>query len=491
MSINKNIYEKLIKCADQKGVYLVIRCQENKSRFLNCKNKKIDESSLVESKGTGIQAFQKTGHMGFSSVDTVSNEDRLFECLDQAISSSDVAKNNFEPVKEIFNLKPVQDKIVDKLEGNPFKVSQSKLQKDLFKIHNDFISKYPNESISNSVAFNDTNWRVFRSDKTDIRFELIYSFLNIYMHTGRDSEVNQIYENIHGKGYNLLHDEKKVRRLKRRIRFMYNLIKRYSKADRLKGGKYPLLIDSEIAGVFVHEAFGHTAESDNFYSDSPLLKNGQIDKGKKVANSYVNVFDYAGKEDFAYFPYSGYGVKRTKAEIVKNGKVYNLLSDVITAKKTSSDLTGASRMESYSDIPVPRMSSTQIELDNRHTIKLGFNHLITDIKMIQKVLRDKGIFKKYPEIIYLIGSRGGQVDQQKGNFQFGSIASVKLEEDKITYLKPLIFSGVTLEALRSAELAFGKKYTSIGVCGKSGQSVNVSKKAPLILLSPNKFITVS
>lgn len=89
-----------------------------------------------------------------------------------------------------------------------------------------------------------------------------------------------------------------------------------------------------------------------------------------------------------------------------------------------------------------------------------------------------------------MGSRGGQVDQQKGNFQFGSVVSFKLTKDSITLLKPVSFSGLTLKALSSVELAFGDAVTFPGVCGKWGQRVIMSAKAPMLLLSPNKHVTI-
>ncbi|HOC09358.1 MAG TPA: hypothetical protein PKN88_07525, partial [Bacillota bacterium] len=44
-----------------------------------------------------------------------------------------------------------------------------------------------------------------------------------------------------------------------------------------------------LAGVFIHEAFGHLSESDTLYRNEELKK--IMTKGKRVASPVLNVFD--------------------------------------------------------------------------------------------------------------------------------------------------------------------------------------------------------
>ena len=101
-------------------------------------------------------------------------------------------------------------------------------------------------------------------------------------------------------------------------------IKRQSKAERLKSGKYTVLLEGDIAGVFMHEAFGHTAESDHYYSNSPLLKNKKIKKGISIAPKYIDVIDFAKEGERGHTPFSDFGIKRKKVDIVKEGSRHKL-----------------------------------------------------------------------------------------------------------------------------------------------------------------------
>src|SRR5438876_11817702 len=38
-------------------------------------------------------------------------------------------------------------------------------------------------------------------------------------------------------------------------------------APRVRGGAYPVILDNELAGVFIHEAFGHLSEADFVYEN--------------------------------------------------------------------------------------------------------------------------------------------------------------------------------------------------------------------------------
>ena len=50
------------------------------------------------------------------------------------------------------------------------------------------------------------------------------------------------------------------------------------KAKSIEKGKYPVILDNRIAGVFAHEAFGHLSEADHLYENPDLLN--MMQKGK-------------------------------------------------------------------------------------------------------------------------------------------------------------------------------------------------------------------
>ncbi|MHA1251782.1 MAG: metallopeptidase TldD-related protein, partial [Candidatus Helarchaeota archaeon] len=58
------------------------------------------------------------------------------------------------------------------------------------------------------------------------------------------------------------------------------------KAKPAKGGTFTVLLDPKLAGVFIHESFGHAAEADAVIAGQSILEN-KI--GEKIATDLLNV----------------------------------------------------------------------------------------------------------------------------------------------------------------------------------------------------------
>jgi TldD protein len=76
--------------------------------------------------------------------------------------------------------------------------------------------------------------------------------------------------------------------------------------------------------------------------------------------------------------------------------------------------------------------------------------------------------------VYLMGSKGGEVDPAKGVFQFSAEEGFLIEKGKLTKpIKDVALSGEILTILREID-GVGRDFDShIGFCGKEGQSVPV------------------
>ena len=128
MKQTKEIAKELIERAKKKNIYLVIRFQTNKSRMLNVKNGKVDNSTLTKIQGVGIQAFTNEGYMGFSSVDTVIDRSRIIKCMNQSIKAAETAREEkFEQVNDIYKLKPTKGTEIQKIKYDPFNISTNEI----------------------------------------------------------------------------------------------------------------------------------------------------------------------------------------------------------------------------------------------------------------------------------------------------------------------------------------------------------------------------
>jgi len=225
-----------------------------------------------------------------------------------------------------------------------------------------------------------------------------------------------------------------------------------------KGGTYPVVLDQELAGVFVHEAVGHATEGDIILEGDSCLE-GKL--GEKIASTLVTVKDDPSLMLNGYYPFDDEGSLAQETVLVEKG----ILRSFLNSRETAARLGGVPRnaRSEGMDRPVVRMSNTYIANG--------------DWKL-EEILEELG------SGVYLAGSRGGQVSTGEGVFQFNAKSGYLVEDgEKTKLLRDVSLSGKILETLLHVK-AVGNdlKYNS-GRCGKSGQLVPVSDGSPHLLVA--------
>ncbi len=224
-----------------------------------------------------------------------------------------------------------------------------------------------------------------------------------------------------------------------------------------KAGEYPVILDQELAGVFIHEAVGHAVEADHVIEGNSILA-GKI--GERIAAPCVTVYDDPSLHEFGYYPFDDEGAESKRTTLIKDG----LLESFIHSRETAGKLGGSSRnarAQGYAR-PVIRMSNTFIAPDGTK-----FEEMLDELK----------------DGIYLIGSRGGQVNPGEGVFQFNAERGFIIENGELsTPLRDVSLSGHTLEILNNVEMAGNDLKMNSGRCGKAGQLVPVSDGAPHVMV---------
>ncbi len=487
------LLEKLHQIARKNDCYLIARIQEQKTKFVNVLDDKIEMVRKDRIKGIGMRVFTKSGHNAFSSTDNIYDEKEIINLLKQTISAAKSAqKSKFAKNQEIFKLKTIKDFVVPKTKYAFEDIKLTKIKKILVDINKKAKKMLP---VKANSSFNITEeiWRITRSDGTDISFKIPRSVLSCILTYKENAQTIQRSAGIGGKSYEILLDKNLLKKLEKGIKALSIEMPKSIKAPVYKSGSYDLLLDVDLAGVLVHEAFGHCAESDYAYMSSILSKNKKLLKGKKVASSVVSIYDFANENERGFYPYDSQGVKRKKITIVSQGILKQSISDIYTAKKIGAPLTGGSKAQFYSSIPVPRMSNTILEVENVINDKLFFKDSV-DISAqdLQKFLVEFGFFKKRKKIIYLQGDRGGQVSILKGTFMLGANNLYEITRNSVKLFKPCPFSGTTLDALKSIKFALGKVTTGrIGTCGKAEQLAPVSNSAnKFVFIAANKNVKI-
>ena len=224
-----------------------------------------------------------------------------------------------------------------------------------------------------------------------------------------------------------------------------------------RGGSYPVVLDQELAGVFVHEAVGHATEGDIILEGDSCLE-GRL--GERIGSELVTVKDDPSLMLNGYYPFDDEGSLAQETVLVENGVLRSYLNTRETAARLGG-VPGNARAEGMSR-PVVRMSNTYIANG--------------DWKLEE-------ILEELKSGVYLAGSRGGQVSTGEGIFQFNAKKGYIIEDGERTQLlRDVSLSGKILETLLHVK-AVGDdlKYNS-GRCGKSGQLVPVSDGSPHLLV---------
>ncbi|MBK9974172.1 MAG: TldD/PmbA family protein [Planctomycetes bacterium] len=222
-----------------------------------------------------------------------------------------------------------------------------------------------------------------------------------------------------------------------------------AKAPVIQGGTYTVVCDPHLAGVFVHEAFGHLSEGDNV-ADDPRMQE-VLKLGRKFGENYLNIWDTgldAGLRGF--LQYDDEGVPTEKTWLIKDGVLVGRLHSRETAGRMNEKPTGNARAISYRFPPIPRMRNTCIG-NGPHG---SFNDLIKDIKLG----------------VYALDAYGGQTNGELFTFTAGQAFMIR--DGKVAErVRDVTLGGNVFDTLRNITGIAGDYHVqdTAGGCGKGGQ----------------------
>jgi TldD protein len=234
------------------------------------------------------------------------------------------------------------------------------------------------------------------------------------------------------------------------------------RAPKVEGGVYPVILDPQLAGVFVHEALGHLSEADFVY-ENPQAR-AMMRLGRRFGPEILNIVDdgsLAGESGFT--PYDDEGVPGRKNYLVREGMLVGRLHSRETAGRMGEQPTGNARAITTAYRPIVRMTNTFIE-PGESSIDAMLGHVRNGI--------------------YACGYLGGNTDLER--FTFSSAYAYKIENGRITTpLRDVILSGNVFDTLKQIALVGNDLtlYGGLGGCGKGEQSpLPVSDGSPHICI---------
>jgi len=225
-------------------------------------------------------------------------------------------------------------------------------------------------------------------------------------------------------------------------------------------GMMPVVLGSGWPGVLLHEAIGHGLEGD-FNRKGSSAFSGRV--GEQVASKLCTIVDDGTLLNRrGSLTMDDEGTPTQLTTLIENGILCGYMQDKMNAKLMNQKVTGNGRRESYSCLPMPRMTNTyMLAGESEH------EEIIASVK--------KGI--------YAPNFGGGQVDITSGKFVFSTSEAYLIENGKITApVKGATLIGDGPEVLTKVSMVGNDLQldAGVGVCGKAGQSVPVGVGQPTL-----------
>jgi TldD protein len=234
-------------------------------------------------------------------------------------------------------------------------------------------------------------------------------------------------------------------------------------APAVKGGTYPVVLDPELAGVFIHEAFGHLSEADVVY-ENPQARE-MMTLGRRFGKPLLNVGDNGAAAGLrGTLPFDDEGTPTQDTPLIRDGILVGRLHSRETASRLGERPTGNARAISFRHPPIVRMTNTYIA-NGRGT----FQDLIRDI----------------PLGVYACSAFGGQTLLE--NFSFTAAYGFMIRDGRVSELvRDVVLAGNLFQTLDRIDRVAGDfRWNQMGGgCGKGGQfPLPVTEGAPHVRIA--------
>ncbi len=427
--------------------YIEARIEESQTSHITYRGRELESIGKATAIGGSVRALVRGG-WGFISFNSF---DELPSKVELAVKQAQYVGNE---VSQLAAVEPLVDIAPGEIDKNPGAIPLAK-KKELLDEYNDIIWQTPRLQTS-IIGYGDSHKKVIflSSSGSYIEQERADITLRLAAVATEDSEVQQVGVSMGSRG-----DFSVIQGLHQEVERVAQQAVALLSAPLVKGGEYTVVLDPVLAGVFVHEAFGHLSESDFVYENDRLREVMVL--GRTFGSNELNIVDTAAIPGLrGSYKYDDEGVPATKTYLIREGKLVGRLHSRETAGKMKEKPTGNARAVNYRYPPIVRMTNTYIEPG-----LVSFEDIIGDIK----------------EGVYAKNWYGGTTSMEMFTFSAGEaymIRNGKLAE----LLRPVMLTGNVFTTLMNID-AIGNDLdmNQGGGCGKGAQMpLPVSNGSPHI-----------
>lgn len=233
-------------------------------------------------------------------------------------------------------------------------------------------------------------------------------------------------------------------------------------APTIEPGKYQVVMNPQITGVFTHESFGHNSEADFMLGDPLAVQQWRL--GQAVAVPQVSLIDSGLHADSSgHCPIDDEGEISQKTYLIKEGILNGRLHNIETSNEMNEPTTGNGRAMNFEFEPIVRMTATYIENGTTPLDEL---------------------YKKAEGGLYFQGYNYGS---GMSTFTIAPVRAFRIKNGKASEpVRATVISGSVFETLMNIQAVgndFDLNSSAIGGCGKMTQMpLPVAMGGPTILV---------
>jgi TldD protein len=416
--------------------YVEIRFEESETTTIAYRGERLEEISRARSSGGNIRALVQ-GSWGFVSFDRL---DKLADRVALAVEEARLAGR--EPFS-LFPTEPVVDTVTPQSKQDAAAIPLA-AKKELLDEYNDLMLSSPKIQ-SSRINYHDARRNVIFANSEGSYIEQAKPDLSLRLGAvaREDNEVQQAGLSLGSRG-----EFSTVEALHERAREIAKRAAALLSAPQLKGGEYTVVLDPILAGVFVHEAFGHLSESDFVYQNENLRQLMVL--GKRFGGKHLSIVDDPTMPDLrGSYKYDDEGTAPGKTYLIREGILEGRLHSRETAARMGEKTTGHARAINYLFPPIVRMTNTFIEPGSA-----SFEEMLADVE----------------EGVYVKDWYGGTTSLEMFTFSAGEAYMIR--QGRLTeLLRPVVLTGNVFTALENID-AIGNdlEMNQGGGCGKAEQS---------------------
>ncbi|MGD1994869.1 MAG: TldD/PmbA family protein [Anaerolineae bacterium] len=371
--------------------------------------------------------------------------EELEQRVEDAYRIAGVVSEHVAEAVELATVEPVQDQVRVALERDPRHVPLQE-KRALIESYNDVMLGQSGKIVTTQTRYGDSFREVtFASSEGTFISQEQPDVILLLVATAREGEAN-IQMGFESLGWAAGFEA--VEGLERKAEDAAQRALDLLDAKPVRGGVYPVVLNQELAGIFIHEAFGHLCEADFFYKNPRLQE--ILKPGRRFGVEALSVVEAGYLPGVrGNYPYDDEGVARNKIHLIEEGVLQGFMHNRATAARMGTVPTGNARAISYQFEPIVRMRNTYIDQGG-----VALEEMMGDI--------DYGI--------YACDAFGGQTELEQ--FTFSAGYAYEIVDGAIgEMLRDVVLTGNIFETLINID-AVGDDLMvrgSSGGCGKNGQ----------------------